>query len=332
MSQKASPTVIGAFVILGLALAVAGIVAIGSGRWFDERTLAIAYFDTSVQGLNAGSPVKLRGVAIGQVKEVLIHHNQAPHDRAIPVLLEINETVLARKVDDWPHRGEGRGYEGMIERGLRAILAMESLVTGQLYVELDVVPNAAPPVLHQVQRVHLELPTMPSQTQRLLDNLASLDLKGLTDRMGQVLERVDATLGQLRVQDISRSLTNLLASLNQFVTHPDLTNSLTSLRQALADTRALLARIEARVGPLADAAETTLTDARDTLVEFRGAAQDVRQIAAPQGPLRHDLRAALDEIRQAAQAIAALAELLERNPNAVLTGRQPPRPAPANKP
>ena len=57
MSQKASPTAIGAFVVGAVALVVVGLLVFGGGRFFTDRTRWVAYFDESVTGLTVGSPV-----------------------------------------------------------------------------------------------------------------------------------------------------------------------------------------------------------------------------------------------------------------------------------
>ena len=63
--------------------------------------------------------------------------------------------------------------------GLRASLQTESLVTGVLYVDMRLNPNAPPPVFHQLEKRYPEMPTEPTQIQQLMDNLASLDIKSI---------------------------------------------------------------------------------------------------------------------------------------------------------
>jgi paraquat-inducible protein B len=67
MSKPANKTLIGAFVVGAVALAVAAIVLFGSGRFFKDMDQWVAIFPGSVKGLNVGSPVVFRGVQVGQV-------------------------------------------------------------------------------------------------------------------------------------------------------------------------------------------------------------------------------------------------------------------------
>ncbi len=49
-------------------LLLVGLVIFGGGRFFQDEIILETYFDSSVQGLDIGSPFKYRGVTIGEVK------------------------------------------------------------------------------------------------------------------------------------------------------------------------------------------------------------------------------------------------------------------------
>jgi paraquat-inducible protein B len=126
------------------------------------------------------------------------------------------------------------------------------------------------------------------------------------------------------VADINRGVTNLLFSMNQVVGSPHLTNSLVSLHQTLDEYRRLSEEARARIGPLATGADVTMKEAQSTLGELRLTLQNVRDLLAPQAPLRRDLSLALDEVADAAHSIGTFADFLNRNPNALLSGRKTP--------
>jgi len=116
--------------------------------------------------------------------------------------------------------------------------------------------------------------------------------------------------------------------MNQLVRSPDLTNSLASLHQTLDEYRHLSETLRARIDPLANGADATLKEAQATLVELRQNLQNVRDLLAPQAPLRRDLTVTMDELAEAARSISALADFLNRNPNALLSGRKRPESKP----
>src|SRR5208283_5280974 len=61
--KTSNPTALGVFLVIGLALGVAGVLIFSSGTLFHPQQKSILYFDGSLKGLNPGAPVKFRGVA-----------------------------------------------------------------------------------------------------------------------------------------------------------------------------------------------------------------------------------------------------------------------------
>lgn len=322
MSKKANPTAIGLFIVVGVILGVAALITFSSGRWFSKQERFILYFDGSLKGLNPGAPVKLQGVTIGSVVDVLIAHNQKTNDFAMPVIIEINQNLLKAKTDRFVDITSPATFESFVKKGLRGRLDAESLVTGVLYVELEITRDAPAPVFHQLMPEYPEIPTVPSTIQELLSNLASFDLPGLSEKLSRLLDRLDSTLGELDMRQLSSSLTNLLGSLDRLVNSPDLTNSLASLRLTLEDSRAMIRKLDGRVDPIADGMTNTLHQAQQTLAELRRGVENLSGLVAPNAPLQSQLDATLDELGTAARAITDLAEFLKRHPNALITGKK----------
>ena len=76
MSQKANPTLIGGFVLGALVLLVGGVLLFGKGLFFaPKRQQFVIYFPDSVNGLNVGAPVKLKGVTVGTVTDVRVQYD-----------------------------------------------------------------------------------------------------------------------------------------------------------------------------------------------------------------------------------------------------------------
>ena len=325
MSKKANPTAIGLFLIIGLAVGLAGVLIFSSRSLFHPVQKEILYFDSSLKGLNPGAPVKFRGVTVGSVIEVLIRHNQASNDFSMPVLIAIDKKVAEAKSDVSLMIGDQDRLDLLMKHGFRARLDAESLVTGVLYIDLAIVSNAPPPEFHQLTPEYQEIPTMPTEVQQLLSNLAHLDVGRLQENLNHVLTHADSSLAQLNVADINAGVTNLLGSANRLVTSEDLTNSLAALRQTLVNAGTLVRRIDGRVDPLADGVTNTLYDAQRTMAGLRVATQNVSDILGPDSAFRPDLMQALEQLSNAGRAVSDLAEFLKRNPNALLMGRKPPK-------
>jgi paraquat-inducible protein B len=328
MSKKANPTAVGLFIVIGLVLGVCGLLLFSSSRLFSRRVQCVLYFDSSLNGLSRGAPVKYRGVTIGSVTKLMIRHNQATNDYAMPVIVEIQENLLHERLEETVLFKDAQSFRDAVMRGVRGTLEAESLVTGVLYVGLDTVTNAPAPVFHQLKPLYVEIPTQPTEIQQFMQNLARIDFKGLEDRLSALITKLDSAIGNLNVRELSRGVTNLVASLNRVATSPEITNTLTSIQRTMGEYRLLAEKLNNRVDPLASEITNTLAQANQTLSQLRGAVQNLGDMLAPDSPLRNDLSLALEQLAGASQSVAALAEFLERHPNALLTGRKGPRTKP----
>src|SRR4051794_22815455 len=162
MSKKANPTFIGLFILVGLALGVGGLLLFSSSKLFTRTKDYIVYFNVSLNGLNEGAPLKLRGVTIGTVKRVMIHYNQADDDTAMPVIVALQENLLTSRLGSKSSELIQRGLEGKVSSDFRARLKAESLLTGVLYIDVEQVSNAPPAVYHELEKIYPEIPTRPT--------------------------------------------------------------------------------------------------------------------------------------------------------------------------
>lgn len=322
MSKKANPTTIGLFIVVGLGLGIAGVLLFSSSRLFTRTVRCVLYFDSSLNGLGEGAAVKYRGVTIGSVERVMIHYNQSADDTAMPVLIDIREDLVRERWGELSSFERFKDVDAQVQRGLRATLETESLLTGILYISLEFFAEAPPPHFHQIERLHPEIPTRPTDIQQLLRNLARLDVAGLIDRLNELIGRVESSLDGLKLGEISEGVTGLIDSLDQVVTSPALTNSLASIHTTLEQYRRLADTLQSRVDPLADNLTQTLAGADRALAEVQIGVQNLGNLLAPGSALRHDLTIALEQLANAAQSISALAEFLETHPNALITGRR----------
>ena len=321
MSKKANPTTIGLFIVAGLALGIVGLLLFSSSRLFTSTLRCIVYFDSSLNGLNEGAPVKFRGVTIGEVDRVMIRYNQATNDMSMPVIIELRDDLIRAR---WSGESALRNVDDLqrvIEAGLRASLETESLVTGVLFVSLEMVMDSTPPLFRQLTPKYPEIPSRPTDIQQLLHNLARLDIAGLTERLNSLITRVETSLSGLKLDEISDGVTGLVHSLDRVVTAPALTNSLASLQVTLEQYRLLAEKLHSRVDPLADSVTNTLAEAGSALTQVRSGVQNLRDLLAPDSSLRNELTIALEQLAAAARSISGLAEYLERHPNALITGR-----------
>ena len=188
--RRANPALIGAFVLGGVALASIVVVVWGSGRFFRETRSLVCYFSGSVNGLNAGAPVKFRGVQIGSVTDIRFRLAEAaavsPEEFRIPVWFEVDLKQLSDLRGGRPVRLDRARIDELIAQGLRAQLQTESFVTGVLFVGLDFFPGSPIALVHGDRPDILEIPTMPTALERasqtiskLAARIENLDIEGL---------------------------------------------------------------------------------------------------------------------------------------------------------
>jgi paraquat-inducible protein B len=261
MSKKANPTLVGVFILGGVVLIVAAIALWGSLKLFEHKYRVLCYFAGSVNGLNVGAPVKYRGVFVGTVVDIRLHFLQEEADTRIPVFIELHGKRLHELgVEDLP---DEEMTQAMVARGLRARLETASLVTGQLYVNLDRLPDTSAEL---VQHEYAEIPTLPSKLEEatrsltgILAQLEGADFKGIAKSLASAIEGINRLVN---TRDIRIALA-------------EIPPTLVSLREAFSDLRdginGVRVLITAR-GPIALEMQRTMQD-------LQKAANSVRVLA-----------------------------------------------------
>jgi phospholipid/cholesterol/gamma-HCH transport system substrate-binding protein len=325
MNKKISPTLMGAFVVGALALLVIAIIALGSGRLFRKTYEFVLFFQGSVNGLNVGAPVKYKGVEIGSVADILLQLEKVEPGR-IPVIIELDAEKLA-----------GRGFRGnllvdpnelqrAIDQGLRAQLQMQSLLTGVLYVAVDLYPDTPAQFVLPRGSKYQEIPTVPTELEQAQDEVRVVLAKlAKTDFNAAVVAMTHAFEGMDRLTK-SPALNNSLKSLEQTMPKVD---------EAVVNIRRLAATLDKNTNDLSSDLQQTLTEARKTMAAIETAAKQAdialkegegtlasaRAVIDPESPTFYEVTKSLREISGAARAVRILADYLERNPTALIFGK-----------
>jgi paraquat-inducible protein B len=324
MSKKSNPLTIGAFVLGAMALAIVGVTVFGSGRFFRETYTYILYFESDVSGLSVGANVKLKGVQIGTVKSILLGVGDmaalsGPREKFyVPVVIELDAdktSSLGSLVKPDPPT-----IAGLVMKGLRAQLASESLVTGVLYVKLDLFPGTRGLRLgDETGSPFPEIPTLPTPLEevtvkaaRFFADLQQIDIKGL-------VEEFKSTAASARELLESQGLRDALDHLDDTMTNLDAT--LTSLRDTSDTSRKTIETLRSELTP-------TLAQLRSTLAELRTASVNAGAVLQPDSPLIVALERTLGDAAITAKTVKDLVQLLERQPDALLRGKGEPEAKP----
>jgi paraquat-inducible protein B len=326
MSIRANPTAIGLFLIGGLVLTVAGTATLASTTWFEKRSTFVSFFQESVNGLENGAPVKFQGVPVGTVTGILIQIDQRDKTFQVPVQYEIDLARLTTQLGSFVDLDDATVLRQQIADGLRAGLQMESVVTGQLYIELSYRSDPAPPELERRGTAFPEIPTTPSLMAALGTGAGSL----VADMM-KVLFQVNQMLADVDMPGINAAVVSSAEAVERLVNSPEI---IAAMRQipgmanqvnlSMAEVQALAARAGAAIDPLQLQLEGTTAEMTATLNALRRTLEETHGMLSADSGLGYGLQEALASLRDAADALRLLATSLEQNPDMLLRGRKPP--------
>jgi paraquat-inducible protein B len=330
VKTKVSPAVVGLFVLGAFIVGLVALFSFGGVNFFSKPERFIVYFDESIHGLDLGSPVKLRGVRIGRVVDLNVRALPAGQRSVVAVVCELSRNVVADGQGKPVDVSDRKELERLIREGLRAQLGVIGLATGLLYVELDFYNPKDHPVRSRasVESAYLEMPALPSKSaeflrsiEEILADMRRADIPGLAVELKGLVQDTRRQINAADIGALSREFTEAAKAVRVFAEAPELKVILANAASASARMDRVFAELEKSVGPGGEQFNLVLKDARGSLAEFTATAAVFRRFVVSQQTLGDDAAKALARMGEAAAAIARLADFLERNPNALLSGR-----------
>lgn len=333
MSKKANPTIIGAFTLLGLILAGFAIVAFGAGKYFERTHDILIFFEKSANGLQVGSDVRFGGVRIGSVKSISVLVDSDNNRKIIPVVVELTEKAI-RSIGttsgtsiDFSDRGM---VDDAVKRGLRAGMKQQSLLTGQLYIEFDMLPDSEGFTYHPKRPVDMPIvPSVGTEMDELIAGIAdglkkfnALDLDGIIKDLRDTIVVAKQQVAALNMQEISDNVVDITKDIQAITGNEKLPKAIDSLEQSLREINQLSAKINAGVDPVLADFTAVMKRADASLEKINQAAGELNQVTNPRAPVLMRFQNVLEETERASRAIKELANDLKRNPNALISGKE----------
>jgi paraquat-inducible protein B len=330
MSERASPTAIGAFLVGAVAILVVGIAVLASSSWFTKHSTFVSFFGESVNGLESGAPVKFQGVPVGTVTELRIQIDRQEKTFQVPVRYEIDLTKLRTVSGSYVDLADSAVRAQQITDGLRVKLQMESFVTGQLYLELSYDTGAPPPVLEPRATKFPELPTSPSLMAALGTGAGSV----VADVV-KVLFQVNKLLSEIDMPEINAAVVATAQSVQRLVDAPEIRAALAQMPEATAQVTRTMSAVErlavtteGAVGPLSEQAERATTELALSLQVLRQTLEETRGLLSMDTGIGFEMQAVLSSLKEAADALQLLTITLEQSPDILLRGKKPPEKKP----
>lgn len=314
MSRRANPTLIGAFVLGGALLAVIAVVAFGSGQLFRDTRTFVSFFDGSVSGLDIGAPVRFRGIDVGMVRDVLLdlpNVQREGSDLRIAVIYDVDRELVES-------RGAGVRLDDpleintLLELGVRAELATESLVTGRKYIALDLDPEN-PVSLEPVSGTpYPEIPTVSTGLERIEEEVYGIIADLGAVRLDSLVNMATLAFGDIGALAASQELSVAIERLPETIERLDAT---------VGDLQALLVRVDSSLTPVTDGVRRTTEQAEATMQQLETTLEDIGSVLEPESPIFVQFERAMVDLSGASRALRNLADYLERNPSALVRGR-----------
>jgi paraquat-inducible protein B len=261
-----------------------------------QAETAIVYFNQSLRGLSPGAPVEYRGVVVGKVKSIAVEYDALSQQFQMPVVVDIYPKRLGRNFDGSKQSSytNQQWLKDLINSGLRAQLSTGSLLTGQLYIAIDIVPKA-PKLYITHNKKLLEIPTtagslneLQTQVAKIADNLSKVPFDQIGSNLQKTLVTFNSTLHS--AEQLTKGLNNNLA--------PEVLAAMKDVRNTLHN------------------ADKTLSTANQTF-------SSAQQSLAEDAPLQQDLKQTLQDLSRAANSLKVLTDYLEQHPESLIRGKSP---------
>ena len=261
-----------------------------------QAETAIVYFNQSLRGLSPGAPVEYRGVVVGKVKSIAVEYDALSQQFQMPVVVDIYPKRLGRNFDGSKQSSytNQQWLKDLINSGLRAQLSTGSLLTGQLYIAIDIVPKA-PKLYITHNKKLLEIPTtagslneLQTQVAKIADNLSKVPFDQIGSNLQKTLITFNSTLHS--AEQLTKGLNNNVA--------PEVLAAMKDVRNTLHN------------------ADNTLSTANQTF-------SSAQQSLAEDAPLQQDLKQTLQDLSRAANSLKVLTDYLEQHPESLIRGKSP---------
>ena len=308
MSEKANKIRIGAFVLGALALLLIAVTVISSGRLFSTPVRFVMFFDSSLKGLSVGSPVLFRGIPWGRVTDIRMSGNAAALEFLFPVYVELDASILkdlgqisSANVDTWDR-------DIMMQQRFRARLNYQSLLTGQLLIELDCFPDAHQRESFMPIAVHdslLVIPTIPSRFDAVWQRLSEIPVDKLVQNLTDVLVKVDDILETRAAQDLTGNINSTMLEMRSAVS---------AMGAAMESLNHLIVTVDKQ-------APETLERINVLLGQLERNLENMSGVVGPNTVTVLEFNNAIREISETAKTIRDLANTLERNPESLFMGK-----------
>jgi paraquat-inducible protein B len=312
---------IGAFIVGATVLIFFVLIFFSGGNLFSQKERVIMNFEGSVQGLQVGAPIKLKGVILGEITDIQINFdtNGQTNNNKSNILTAVTGDLVLQRISRKGTEVTREFFEEAIGDGLRAQLNYQSFLTGLLYVELDFFPDT-PATLYGVKGNYLELPTVATGFEEITKNLQELNLKGLAKNLDKLITRLNTLVASGTIEQTLGSVKTAADTVTQM--GQDVSELSNNLIRTNTELNQLFVSLNKQTPAVASELKTSLVRLQESLAQLDKATDSVHQSFSEDSPVINQLNDTLIEISRSAEAFRTLTETLDQQPEAVLRGKK----------
>lgn len=318
-TKKNTSLAIGAFIVGAVLLVFVALIFFSGGRLFAEKDRVIMYFSGSVQGLQVGAPIKLKGVVLGQINDIQIIFQSDNKT----IVTAVTADLVMERISSEGSKINNDFIVNAVASGLRAQLNYQSFLTGLLYVELDFYPDSELK-LYELEEDYAEIPTIATSFEEISNRFQELDLKGLVNNVNDLAEQINTIVGDGQVQKTLTNFNQLIVSLE--ATSNNLNGEISQMSgqmtQTLSELNTLIGQLNTTTPKIAETLDKSLQELQTSLGNFDDATANVNYLLSDDSILVNQISSTLEDISRSAQAFRSLSETLEQQPEALLRGRK----------
>ncbi len=219
MKKEPNRKTIGLFLVIGFALFF-GLISqsVYHKIHADTKDMVVMYFNESLQGLTEGSPVIFQGVEVGKVTRIVLVTDKDSLKFNVAVYARLKETDIISEGSLWEKLWNKEDFDFldiMIDQGMRARLASQSYLTGQLRIDLVMLPDTEVNMFESPKKENIpQIPTVLSKREELARGLNGLKVQEMINRINNVTEVLGREL-PIMLPAITQSAKNLDQTLAQ---------------------------------------------------------------------------------------------------------------------
>lgn len=347
MSNLGNKYKVGVFAVVAFIIFIIGLISLGTFKYFRQTYDFMTIVTASVQGLEKGAKVKIKGVTIGNVAKVQL----SPDMGQIYIYMKFDRDafvkattrrIIKKEENDLKHMSRQQALEVFsesmsehVQKGLRCQL-MYGDITGNLFVELAMFdPDKNPPREFDLPEDHPPyVPSIPTVTignimdeiHRATENIAQMDLKKVSDQLNSFLEKANNILNEQdfrkivkEVESISSNLSDLIIRVKDVLDKKRLEDMTQSVQKTFDNFNTTLDAIE----KLADESRSELKNAKlgETSEKARNLLDNSNIAVKNLDALRAELKNDMNDLKSTLKSAKDLLDYLERNPNSLLIGK-----------